>query len=71
MLAYLLPLITINQIKKALYEHYKAINDAVDIPQILYNVPSRTGCDLANETIIQLSHLKNIVGVKDATGDLI
>ena len=56
--------------QKGLYEHYKAINDAVDIPQILYNVPSRTGCDLANETIIQLSHLKNIVGVKDATGDL-
>ena len=56
--------------QKGLYEHYKAINDAVDIPQILYNVPSRTGCDLANETIIKLSHLKNIVGVKDATGDL-
>jgi len=56
--------------QKGLYEHYKAINDAVDIPQILYNVPSRTGCDLANETIIQLSHLKHIVGVKDATGDL-
>ncbi len=56
--------------QKGLYEHYKAINDAVDIRQILYNVPSRTGCDLANETIIQLSHLKNIVGVKDATGDL-
>ena len=56
--------------QKGLYEHYKAINDAVDIPQILYNVPSRTGCDLANETIIKLSHLKHIVGVKDATGDL-
>ena len=56
--------------QKGLYEHYRAINDAVDIPQILYNVPSRTACDLSNETIIELSHLKNIVGVKDATGDL-
>jgi len=56
--------------QKGLYEHYKAVNDAVDIPQILYNVPSRTGCDLSDETIIKLSGLKNIVGVKDATGDL-
>ena len=56
--------------QKGLYAHYKAINDAVDIPQILYNVPSRTGCDLTNETIIELSHQKNIVGIKDATGDL-
>ena len=56
--------------QKGLYEHYKAINDAVDIPQILYNVPSRTGCDLSDETIIKLSGLENIVGVKDATGDL-
>jgi 4-hydroxy-tetrahydrodipicolinate synthase len=46
------------------------VNDAVDIPQILYNVPSRTGCDLSDETIIKLSGLENIVGVKDATGDL-
>ena len=56
--------------QNGLYQHYKAINDAVSIPQILYNVPCRTGCDLYNETIIQLSHLKNIIGVKDATGDL-
>jgi 4-hydroxy-tetrahydrodipicolinate synthase len=56
--------------QKGLYEHYKAVNDAVDIPQILYNVPSRTGCDLSDETIIKLSGLENIVGVKDATGDL-
>ena len=56
--------------QKGLYEHYKAINNAVDIPQILYNVPSRTCCDLENDTIIKLSHLTNIVGIKDATGDL-
>jgi 4-hydroxy-tetrahydrodipicolinate synthase len=56
--------------QKGLFEHYKAINDAVDIPQILYNVPSRTGCDLENETVILLSQLLNIIGIKDATGDL-
>ena len=56
--------------QKGLFEHYKTINDAVDIPQILYNVPSRTNCDLENETIISLSQLSNIVGIKDATGEL-
>ena len=56
--------------QKGLYEHYRAINDAVDIPQILYNVPARTGCDLENETVISLSKLSNIIGIKDATGEL-
>jgi 4-hydroxy-tetrahydrodipicolinate synthase len=56
--------------QQGLFQHYKAINDAVNIPQILYNVPSRTGCDLENETVISLSQLKNIIGVKDATGEL-
>ena len=56
--------------QKGLYEHYKAINDAVSIPQILYNVPARTCCDLENDTVIKLSQLPNIVGIKDATGDL-
>ena len=56
--------------QKGLFQHYKAINDAVDIPQILYNVPSRTGCDLKNETVISLSQLSNIIGIKDATGEL-
>lgn len=53
-----------------LYLHHKAINDAVDIPQILYNVPGRTACDMLPETVGRLSGLKNIVGVKEATGDL-
>jgi len=56
--------------QQGLFEHYKTINDAVDIPQILYNVPSRTGCDLDNETVILLSKLSNIIGIKDATGEL-
>jgi 4-hydroxy-tetrahydrodipicolinate synthase len=56
--------------QEGLYLHYKAINDAVDIPQILYNVPGRTACDMLPETVGRLAHLKNIVGVKEATGDL-
>jgi 4-hydroxy-tetrahydrodipicolinate synthase len=56
--------------QEGLYLHHKAINDAVDIPQILYNVPGRTACDMLPETVGRLSHLKNIVGVKEATGDL-
>lgn len=56
--------------QEGLYLHYKAINDAVDIPQILYNVPGRTACDMLPETIGRLSTLANIVGVKEATGDL-
>jgi 4-hydroxy-tetrahydrodipicolinate synthase len=56
--------------QEGLYQHFKAINDAVSIPQILYNVPCRTGCDLENDTVIKLSRLDNIVGIKDATGDL-
>ena len=56
--------------QQGLFEHYKAINDAVNIPQILYNVPLRTGCDLKNETVILLSQLSNIIGIKDATGEL-
>ncbi|MDO9106775.1 MAG: 4-hydroxy-tetrahydrodipicolinate synthase [Methylovulum sp.] len=56
--------------QQGLYLHYQAINDAVDIPQILYNVPGRTACDMLPETVGRLSQLKNIVGVKEATGDL-
>ncbi|MGR8953511.1 MAG: 4-hydroxy-tetrahydrodipicolinate synthase [Gammaproteobacteria bacterium] len=56
--------------QEGLFLHYQAVNDAVDIPQILYNVPGRTGCDMLPETVGRLSKLKNIVGVKEATGDL-
>ena len=56
--------------QEGLYLHHKAISDAVDIPQILYNVPGRTACDMLPETVGRLSHLKNIVGVKEATGEL-
>ncbi|AEG01213.1 4-hydroxy-tetrahydrodipicolinate synthase [Methylomonas methanica] len=56
--------------QEGLYLHYKAIAEAVDIPQILYNVPGRTGCDLLPETVGRLSQVENIVGVKEATGKL-
>ena len=56
--------------QEGLFLHHQAISDAVDIPQILYNVPGRTACDMLPETIGRLSHCKNIVGVKEATGDL-
>ncbi|MGZ0080304.1 4-hydroxy-tetrahydrodipicolinate synthase [Methylomonas sp. YC3] len=56
--------------QEGLYLHYKAIAEAVDIPQILYNVPGRTACDLLPETVGRLSKIDNIVGVKEATGKL-
>mgnify|MGYP000229220400 FL=1 len=56
--------------QEGLFQHYKAIAEAVDIPQILYNVPSRTACDMLPETIGRLANINNIVGVKEATGDL-
>ena len=56
--------------QQGLYLHYRAIAEAVDIPQILYNVPGRTACDMLPETVGRLSHIANIVGVKEATGDL-
>jgi 4-hydroxy-tetrahydrodipicolinate synthase len=56
--------------QEGLYQHYAAINDAVDIPLVVYNVPSRTSVDISNETLRRLSALPNIIGVKDATGDL-
>jgi len=56
--------------QEGLYQHFKAINDSVEIPVMLYNVPGRTVVDLSNDTIVRLSKLPNIVGIKDATGDL-
>ena len=56
--------------QEGLYLHFKAISEAVDIPQILYNVPGRTACDMLPETVGRLSYVANIVGVKEATGDL-
>jgi 4-hydroxy-tetrahydrodipicolinate synthase len=56
--------------QEGLYQHYKLIAESVDIPQILYNVPSRTACDLLPETVARLAAIENIVGIKEATGDL-
>jgi len=56
--------------QEGLYLHHKAIAEAVDIPQILYNVPGRTACDLLPETAARLSRIPNIVGIKEATGKL-
>ncbi len=56
--------------QEGLYQHFKAITEAVSIPLILYNVPSRTACDLLPETIERLASYPTIVGLKEATGDL-
>lgn len=56
--------------QEGLYQHYKAIAECTDLPQILYNVPGRTGSDLKPETIGRLAKIPNIVAVKEATGDL-
>jgi 4-hydroxy-tetrahydrodipicolinate synthase len=56
--------------QEGLYQHFKAVAEAVDIPQILYNVPGRTGCDLSNDTVLRLAQVRNIVGIKDATGGI-
>jgi 4-hydroxy-tetrahydrodipicolinate synthase len=56
--------------QEGMYQHFAAIAKAVDIPQILYNVPGRTGCDISNDTVLRLAAIKNIVGIKDATGGI-
>ena len=56
--------------QEGLYQHYKAINDNCEIPIIIYNIPSRSVIDMSVDTMARLFELKNIVGVKDATGDL-
>tara|TARA_B100000674_G_C37864902_1_gene926632 strand:+ start:513 stop:1382 length:870 start_codon:yes stop_codon:yes gene_type:complete len=56
--------------QEGLYQHYKKINDNVGVPIIIYNIPSRSVIDMSVDTMSKLFELKNIVGVKDATGDL-
>lgn len=57
--------------QEGLYRHYEAINNAVQLPVLVYNVPSRASVDIANETLARLAKLPNIIGIKDATGDLV
>ena len=56
--------------QEGLFQHYKTIAEAVDIPQILYNVPGRTAVDMLPETVIRLAEVPGIVGIKEATGDI-
>lgn len=56
--------------QEGLYQHFKAVAEAVDLPMIVYNVPGRTVADLSNETLLRLAQIPAIVGVKDATGNL-
>lgn len=56
--------------QEGLFLHYQAIAKAVSIPQILYNVPGRTACDMDNDTVVRLSEISNIIGIKDATGNV-
>ena len=56
--------------QEGLYQHFKTIAEAVDLPGILYNVPGRTVADLSNQTILRLAQVPGIIGIKDATGDI-
>ncbi len=56
--------------QEGLYQHFKAIAEAVDMPHILYNVPGRTVADMSNDTVLRLAQIRNIVGIKDATGNI-
>ncbi|MCC5856327.1 MAG: 4-hydroxy-tetrahydrodipicolinate synthase [Idiomarina sp.] len=56
--------------RRGLLEHYRLTTEASDLPQLLYNVPGRTCCDLLPEMVAELAELQNVVGIKEATGDL-
>ena len=56
--------------QEGLYQHFKAIAEAVDLPMILYNVPGRTVADMSNETILRLAEVPRVIGIKDATGNI-
>jgi len=56
--------------QEGLYQHFKAVAEAVELPSLLYNVPGRTVADLAHETVMRLAALPNIIGIKDATADI-
>ncbi|MEO6696841.1 MAG: 4-hydroxy-tetrahydrodipicolinate synthase [Gammaproteobacteria bacterium] len=56
--------------QQGLYLHHKAVAEAVPIPQILYNVPARTACDMLPDTVARLAEIPNIIGIKEATGNL-
>jgi 4-hydroxy-tetrahydrodipicolinate synthase len=56
--------------QEGLYQHFKAVHDAVDIPIVVYNIPGRSAVDMSNATMARLAKLPNIVGIKDATNDL-
>ena len=56
--------------QEGMYQHFAAVAATVDIPQILYNVPGRTSCDISNDTVLRLAMIKNIIGIKDATGGI-
>ena len=56
--------------QEGLYQHFKAVHDAVDLPIVIYNIPGRSSVDMSNATMARLAKLPNIVGVKDATNDL-
>lgn len=56
--------------QEGMYRHFKAVQEAVDLPTILYNVPGRTVADLAHDTVMRLAQVPGIVGIKDATGDI-
>lgn len=57
--------------QRGLYEHYQAVATACDIPLVLYNVPGRTGVNMSAETVVELSRIDTIVGIKEASGDLV